>query len=282
MKNFIKLFLPRYQKIILEYKVDPKPRYGFGSPPHQRLYEIINRNRKTYEAFLEEILAYKDNLAQIHDSGNENQDTNPTWNNEFLPGLDIAALYTMIRKFKPETYIEIGSGNSTKVAFKAIQEGKLSTNIVSIDPHPRVFIDQLANEVIRKPFEDVTDLKPFSSLKPNDIVFIDNSHRCFPNSDVTATFLDLVPVLPKGVLLHFHDIYLPFDYPQFMCDRFYSEQYLLAMMLLANDKKYQTMMPNYFISEDPDLSKILHPLWQHPDMPSVEKHGGSFWIKITE
>ncbi|NQV01603.1 MAG: class I SAM-dependent methyltransferase, partial [Bacteroidia bacterium] len=105
--------------------------------------------------------------------------------------------------------------------------------------------------------------------------------RCFPNSDVTATFLDVVPMLKKDVLLHFHDIYLPYDYPQFMCDRFYSEQYLLAMMLLSNYEKFNPLLPNFFISEDPALAAVLTDLWEHPDMPSVERHGGSFWIKIN-
>lgn len=282
MKTFIKSFLPKYQKIILEYRVDTKPRYGFGSKPHQKLNQIIGKHRKEYGNFLKEILEHKETLAEINDTKTEKIETKPTWNNEFLPGLDVASLYTMIRKHKPEKYIEIGSGNSTKVANKDIQDGKLNTKIISIDPQPRVFIDLLADEVIRQPFENVFDFELFSSLKPNDIVFVDNSHRCYPNSDVTATFLDLVPTLPKDVLLHFHDIYLPYDYPQFMCDRLYPEQYLLAVMLLSNDAKFQTILPNFFISEDPDLSKILDPLWNHKKMPPVEKHGGSFWIKIKE
>jgi hypothetical protein len=54
----------------------------------------------------------------------------------------------------------------------------------------------------------------------------------------------------SGVIVHVHDIYLPYDYPQFMCDRFYSEQYGLAAFLLANPDRFLTIMPNYFVSED--------------------------------
>jgi hypothetical protein len=65
-----------------------------------------------------------------------------------------------------------------------------------------------------------------------------------------------------------------------MCDRFYSEQYGLAMYLLANDKKFFPILPNFFISEDKELSSILEPIWHHPNLEGVERHGGSFWFKI--
>ena len=281
MKKYVKYLLPKYQKLILEYQVDFKPRYGFGLKPHEKLYALINSNRNHYEKFLNDIMSFKEVYLTFNDQADERNDSLPTWNNGYLPGLDIISLYAMIRLYKPETYIEIGSGNSTKVAAKAIKDGHLSTKIISIDPFPRASIDLLADEIIRKPLEDLEDLGMFAELKPNDILFVDNSHRSFPNSDVTVTFLDVVPTLQKDVLLHFHDIYLPYDYPQFMCDRFYSEQYLLATMLLSNSERYNTLLPNFFISEDPLLAEIVNDLWENPGMPSVERHGGSFWIKIN-
>jgi len=84
---------------------------------------------------------------------------------------------------------------------------------------------------------------------------IDNSHRVLLNSDATVFFLEVLLKLSKGVIVHIQDIYLPYDYPQFMCDRFYSEQYLLASYLLANSKKYNPLLPNYFISKDKELKK---------------------------
>jgi hypothetical protein len=84
------------------------------------------------------------------------------------------------------------------------------------------------------------------------------------------------------VIVHIHDIYLPYDYPQFMCDRAYSEQYMLAAFVLANPAKYATILPNYYISEDKELSGILAPLWAHPNLEGVERHGGSYWLRIME
>ncbi|MCE2743673.1 MAG: hypothetical protein LW701_08920 [Fluviicola sp.] len=121
-----------------------------------------------------------------------------------------------------------------------------------------------------------------NSLNEGDILFIDNSHRCFSNSDATVCFLELLPYLKKGVIVHVHDIYLPYDYPQFMCDRFYNEQYVLAAFVLANPSKYKTILPNYFISEDKELSEIISPMWNHSNLKNVERHGGSYWLMIGE
>jgi len=195
--------------------------------------------------------------------------------------LDIVGIYTLIAELKPNKYIEIGSGNSTKVAYKAKLEHQLNTEILSIDPMPRAEIDHLANTVIRKPFEDI-DLDIVNELEAGDILFIDNSHRILPNSDSMVFYLEILPRLKKGVIVHIHDIYLPYDYPQFMCDRFYSEQYGLAMYLLANPKKYETILPNYFISEDKELSTLIAPIWEHENLKGVEKHGGSYWLRINE
>ena len=65
-----------------------------------------------------------------------------------------------------------------------------------------------------------------------------------------------------------------------MCERGYSEQYMLAAFLLANDTRYETLLPNYFVSEDPALRQILAPLWQEPNLRGVEQHGGSYWLRV--
>lgn len=276
----IKRFLdPRYQSLFAEYKVDFKPRYGFGKPPHSLLYEIINANREQYKSTLNDMLKYKDAFQSIKKINEETNNQNPVYNNGFLPGFDIFGIYTIIAKYKPQTYIEVGSGNSTKVAYKSIIENNLKTEIVSIDPKPRAEIDKITTKIIREPFENI-NFDFIFSLKENDILFIDNSHRILPNSDSMVFYLEVLPKLPKGVIVHLHDIYLPYDYPQFMCDRFYSEQYGLAMYLLANNDKYQTILPNYFITEDKELSSIIDPIWNHSNLNNVEHHGGSFWFKI--
>jgi hypothetical protein len=270
---------PNYQNLFLEYKVNFKPRYGHGHPPHKLLYEIINADRSAYSLLLNDAIKFSDVFHNIRKMDQEKDPLKPIYNNGYLPGLDIIMLYTMIAHYKPQTYFEVGSGNSTKVAFKAIQENNLTTKIISVDPKPRAEIDQLTDNIIRRPFEDI-NFEAIFSLKENDILFIDNAHRILPNSDSMVFYLEVLPQLARGVILHIHDIYLPYDYPQFMCNRFYSEQYGLAMYLMANNKKYKPLLPNYFISQDEELSNILQPVWNHPNLAGVEQHGGSFWLRI--
>jgi predicted O-methyltransferase YrrM len=282
LKAIYHFLSPKFQNIFLEYKVDFKPRFGHGLPSHSGLNAIVDEKREVYRNYLTSFLAYSDVFFGFKEDKNETDKNLPTWNNEFLPGLDIIAIYGLIREVKPNKYVEIGSGNSTKVVRKAILDGGLTTKIISIDPYPRANIDELSDEIIRKPFESLTDFSVFDALEAGDIVFVDNSHRCLPNSDVTVFFLEILPRLKPGVLVQVHDIYLPYDYPQFMCDRAYSEQYMLAAFLLANPKKYSPILANYFISEDAELKTILTPIWENKNMTSVERHGGSFWFKIGE
>lgn len=220
-------------------------------------------------------------MQKIKPKGSDHASNDIVWNNGYLPGLDIAMIYSMLVLKKPSKYIEVGSGYSTFIAHKAIQEQQLDTEIISIDPEPRAEIDLLADRIIRQPFEDI-DHQEILDLQENDVLFIDNSHRILPNSDAMVFFLEVLPRLQKGVIVHIHDVYLPYDYPDFMCERFYSEQYGLAMYLLANPERYRPILPNYFIHQDPKLNQIMDPLWDHPNLKGVERHGGSFWLEIGE
>ena len=281
LKSLYRFLSPRFQTLFLEYKVDLKPRFGHGLPAHGRLLEIIDKQRDTYQFWLEKINSFAPQLQAIKKLSEEKDPTQPGWNNAFLPGLDIMSLYAIIAETKPRRYVEVGSGNSTKVAHKAVKDHALSTKITSIDPYPRAEIDSLAHEIVRRPFEAV-DTQWLAELEAGDILFIDNSHRMLPNSDVTVFFLETLPALKPGVIVHIHDIYLPYDYPQFMCDRFYSEQYGLAIALMANPQRYQPIFPAYFISEDAALSASISNIWNHPNTQGVERHGGSFWLKIGD
>lgn len=281
MLNKIYRFLsPKFQSIFLDYPVTMRPRYGHGKPPHQGLYEIINRNREIYRDILSGVMEYEKAFAEIKSMGAESDASKPVWNNGYLPGLDIIGIYTILAKYKPKRYIEIGSGNSTKVAFKAKKDLGLNMSITSIDPMPRAEIDHLADNVIRQPFENI-DHNLMDTLEPDDVLFIDNSHRILPNSDAMVFFMDILPRLKKGVIVHLHDIYLPYDYPQFMCDRAYSEQYGLAFYLLANASKFKTIFPAYFIFEDKELSGLISAVWQNENLKNVEQHGGSYWLQIS-
>ena len=268
---------PEGYQIFLDYPINPIPRYGHGKPAHPKLYEIIDRNRMTYHDTLKSFLNFKEYFLGILRKKSRSRE--PYWINEWMPGLDAVAIYSFLCLNNPRRYFEIGSGNSSKFARRAINDHRLQTKIISIDPHPRAEIDSICNIVIRYPLENI-DLKIFDELEAGDILFIDGSHRTFMNSDATVVFLDILPMLKQGVLVGFHDIYLPYDYPPEWQDRYYSEQYLLATYILSGSDKFEIILPCAFISQEKELKDILLPLWSDHRMKGVETHGGSFWIKI--
>lgn len=270
----------KYQTIHLDYSVVPKPRYSVETSAHSRLYEIIDLNRRNYENEINSLLSFLPGLATVKRTSEVKHDL--TWENGFFPPLDTFVLYGVISNYKPQRYIEVGSGNSTKIVRRAINDQGLDTQIISVDPKPRAEIDSIADEILRQRLENLIDSNFITdSLGENDILFIDNSHRVLPNSDAMVFFMEILPYLKKGVIVHVHDIYLPFDYPQFMCDRYYNEQYLLAAFLLSNPTRFEILMPNYFISSDDSLSKLISPLWMISGHDKSEKHGGSFWFRVV-
>ena len=201
----------------------------------------------------------------------------PFWANGWLPPLDAMALYAFLVRQNPSQYIEIGSGNSTKFARRAIQDHHLRTQIISIDPQPRAEIDRLCDRVIRRPFEDV-DWTAMPELAAGDIVFVDSSHRVLMNSDVTAFFMDVLPDLPPGVLVHFHDIWLPHDYPERWRFWYFSEQYVLATLLLFAPGRLGVAFPAMYVSLHPSFSHVVTRLSSRIGVHGCA-HGGSFWTE---
>lgn len=281
LKQIYRFLNPKFQNVFLEYHVDTKPRHGHGKPPHPQLESEIAKHKAVYKGFLTKSLQYKKELQYIQKEDEKTDKIAPGWNSGYVPGLDIVVLYTLVSSLKPKKYIEIGSGTTTKVVHKARKDQNLPIEITCIDPMPRQEISKIADKIIEQPCEKV-DLQFILDLEAGDILFIDNSHRILPNSDSMVFYLELLPFLKKGVIVQVHDIYIPYDYPQFICDRFYSEQYGLAINLLANPKRYVPIMPNYYISEQEDLASTIEDLWKHPNLENVEKHGGSFWFEIGE
>jgi hypothetical protein len=264
--------------ILLDYPVYPSSRWDTLNP-HPELLQILDMDRARYAEVLKSFLRFIPNFLTIKKSSDKRSLTDPFWVNGWMPGLDGVALYSFISLKKPRKYVEVGSGNSTKFAFKAKMEFSPKTEIISIDPRPRAEIDAICDQVIRKPLEEV-DVRFFDNLSEDDILYVDNSHRVFMNSDTTVVFLDIIPRLQKGVLVEIHDINLPYDYPAEYLDRYYSEQYLLASYLLARGDRFAVILPSYFASHDGELKSILKPLWDSPQMDGVESHGCSFWLQI--
>jgi hypothetical protein len=272
-----------YQPIFLDYPVEAVPRFGYGKPAHPELTRILSANESEYSKTLSEFLNFSSELFGIPVSAPK-ESPEPSWLHDWLDGLDTLALYGFAASGRSALYLEVGSGYSTKVVRRAIKDRNLATKIVSIDPNPRAEVDRLCNEVVRKPLEKC-DLKVFDRLASGDILFMDGSHRSFMNSDVTVLFLEILPRLKSGVLVHLHDIFLPWDYPpywdlQFYPHRYWSEQYLLAAGLLAGQSAYDIVLPNHYVSITPHLATLLDQFWSDKRVAGVPRNGSSFWIRM--
>jgi hypothetical protein len=247
--------------VLLHDPVDPKPRDSIGA-----LSRMFARSVETYAQTIEMISTSTEHLGA---------DPLP-WANNFLPPLDAASLYGFLWSRKPRLYIEIGSGNSTIFARRAVSDSGGATQIVSIDPKPREEIDHLCDDVIRAPLQNA-DLAIFLNLTRGDVLFFDGSHQAFPNSDVTVFFTEILPFLPAGVAVGIHDIYLPDDYPEWAAATLPNEQYLLASWLLGRGDAEGLLLPSAFVHRYTDLGKTLEPLLERVGQPT--SGSAAFWFE---
>lgn len=261
------------------YSYHPKMRYGGGNPPHPLLDSLLRAGVERYAATLHEFSAYSADFMQIGVDFDNHKPLRPHWRNGFFTGLDGVALYGMLATRRPKIFLEIGSGNSTKFAALAKAMHSPETSIVSIDPEPRAGIDKVCDVVIRQPLQEC-DLTHFQTLQAGDILFMDGSHRVFQNSDVSVFFLEILPALSAGVIVHVHDVFLPLDYPTGFSKRMYSEQYMLAVYLMWAGDRVEVLLPNAFISDCTQLAYILDNVWNALHLAGIEGAGSSFWFIV--
>jgi hypothetical protein len=265
--------------IRLEYPPAPRRtnRHGYGKPSHPGLTQLLSQEDGLIAGELGRLMEWEHELAAIPTRAVS--PTEPHWDNGFLFGLDGATIYSFLRQRCPSTYLEIGSGNSTLFAARARRDGRLETRLVSIDPAPRREIDRLCDRVLRSPLQDVP-LDLFAALEPGDVVLFDGTHRVFTNSDATVFFLEVMPLLPAGVLVGIHDIHLPDDYRPEHYERYYSEQYLLAAYLLAGCPWLRPVLPLWYVHSSPSLHQIVQPLLDRPPLASASRPGSLFWLAV--
>lgn len=196
---------------------------------------------------------------------------------------DFEYWYNLIRLKKPKKIFEIGSGYSTLIAIKAIEKNQMEDQEyyckhICIEPYQMPWLELTGIKVIRKKVEDV-NVDFFSELGGDDILFIDSSHVIRPQGDVLFEYLDLLPRLNKGVIVHIHDIFSPKDYLDSWVSneiKFWNEQYLLEAFLTSNRDWKIIGALNYLHHHHYD--KLKDKCWYL--IP--EREPGSFYIqKIT-
>jgi predicted O-methyltransferase YrrM len=195
--------------------------------------------------------------------------------------VDGEVLYCMVRHLAPRKMIEIGSGSSSYLTAQAILKNgeKHPCEFTCIEPYP--------NDVLRRGFPGLTrlvespvqdvPLSTFEALEENDILFIDSSHVAKAGSDVQYEYLEIIPRLKKGVVIHVHDIFLPWEYPKRWLleeQRFWNEQYLLQAFLAFNDSFEVLWAGNFMhVHHSHALEKAFSSYRSDGPAP------GSFWIR---
>lgn len=210
------------------------------------------------------------------------------YHNKFFESGDAEYLYSMIRFYKPSMLVEIGSGFSTLIAREAIKKNSevdpdYGCEHVCVEPYENEWLNGLGVEVIRKPVQHV-DESLFRKLGENDILFIDSSHVIRPQGDVLFEYLEVLPSLKPGVLVHIHDIFIPKDYPDEWVRgaiRFWNEQYLLEAFLSFNERFEVIGALNFLAHNHPSELVDKFPVYKEEapfKMAASYREPASFWI----
>jgi hypothetical protein len=195
--------------------------------------------------------------------------------NDFYEAGDAETLYAIVRARRPARVLELGSGFSTQIIARALAANGGGVHHV-FDPHARAGIDAIAS-VTRRSAGEIAD-EEFVRLEPGDVLFVDSTHIVKIGSEVNRVVLDALPLLAPGVAVHFHDVFLPWDYPHGFFTRlgmYLNEQYLLQAFLALNSD-YRILLAMSAVGR-------LHPREVAELIPSVRDGAApcAFWIERT-
>ncbi len=205
-------------------------------------------------------------------------------NNSFSYGC-AAVLHSVIRTRRPRRVIEVGSGFSSRVIAAALrmnaaQGAPARYTVIDPEPSPATAALPGITRLVQERVE-LTGPERFETLGPDDLLFIDSSHMVKLGSDVNFLFLDVLPRLGPGVLVHVHDICLPFEYPEVYFTNpafrvFWTEAYLLQAFLAFNSRFEVLLGMAWLMSDHLDAFRRAFPRWDPERSPVMS---GSFWIR---
>lgn len=206
------------------------------------------------------------------------------FNNHMFANTDAEVYYCMIRHFKPNRIIEVGAGRSTQICCAAVEknseEDKIKAQVCIIEPYPNEKIlsplEKKIECLIKSKVQDI-GFDFFTKLKENDIFFIDSSHVVKSAGDVNYLFLEVLPRLNPGVVIHTHDIWFPYEVSKgFIVEqsKFFTEQYLLQAFLI-NNKDFKVLWGTYFMTKG--FPKKISSVFRSSG--GGKYAGGSFWIQ---
>ena len=194
---------------------------------------------------------------------------------------DARILYAMVRHLRPRQIVELGSGQTTRVMAQACRENAAEghpARLRAFDPFPTAIDDGLPGlaELNRTKAQDVSE-EVFAKLGSGDILFVDTTHTVKIASDVNDIILRVLPLLERGVIVHVHDIFLPYEYPRFFFadyGLYWAEQYLLQAFLAFNSSFAVTCAVHALTRDRAERMRDAGVL-------EAGDTGSSFWIERT-
>jgi predicted O-methyltransferase YrrM len=202
------------------------------------------------------------------------------FDNDWFSYADAIFLHCMLRDLRPRRIVEVGGGFSTAAMLDTLErflDGDV--RLTCVEPHPERLEsvmrpgDEARLELIRQPTQDAP-LEPFAELGPDDVLFVDSTHVSKLRSDVNRLVLEVLPTLAAGVVVHFHDVFWPFEYPLRWVEenRAWNELYLLRAFLCFNPA-FEILLFNHLIG-------TRHREVLERDFPLCTRNiGGSLWLR---
>lgn len=247
---------------------------AIGSKYRERVAQLLFNGNKDFD-FLRSIARSEEFRREYTDG--VIKETGFRFNNTSFESGDAETLYYFVRGCKPNKIVEIGAGQSSLLIHAALRlndsEGKHGEHII-IEPYENPWLEKLGARVIRERVE-LVDFSVFQSLRAGDILFIDSSHVVRAQNDCVFEYTELLPSLSSGVVVHVHDIFTPFDYPDEWLNKdfkLWAEQYVLEALLI-NGNDWEVLAPLNWLSQEYDAFKTLCPFFEKGRMP------GSMWIR---
>ena len=266
-----------YSPVISPGEVETQQDYLFTI--HSNKISGIELHEEKQLLLLNELLGNYNSIPFYH----EKQDgLRYYFNNNAYAYSDGIFLNLIIRHFKPKRIVEIGSGYSS-VAMMDTNELFFNNSIflTFIEPFPERFYslckpsDKGLYKILENKLQDI-DISLFATLEDGDFLFIDSTHVSKTGSDVNKILFEILPLLKKGVFIHFHDIFYPFEYPRDWVLGWsgfgWNEIYLIKAFLMHNSE-YEIVLFNTFLEH-------FHEQWFRQNMPlCLKDKGGSLWIR---
>jgi predicted O-methyltransferase YrrM len=218
--------------------------------------------------------------AELKDVPASSEPTRFHWNNPaFAPG-DAVLYYGILRLLRPRSVIEIGCGYSSLLCLQALERSGAGA-LTCIEPYENAMLTAVAQsprvKVLSSPVQSVS-MDTFENLEAGDILFIDSSHVSKIGSDVNFEVFQVLPRLKPGVVVHVHDIFLPWDYPRRWVEDlaiFWNEQYVLAAFLALNPY-FDLLVSNQFSAREASVRPALNELTKASG--AQVEGGGSLWF----